>query len=186
MLFALLLLPVLIFGLAALLVVLNYNSLVTLKNAAVAAWHQIDVQLNLRADLVDNLVETVRGYAAHERTVLDDVTRARSDLTGRKSAAEAGRALSGLEAALSRLFAVAENYPDLKADSSFLSLQAKLREIEGLIATARTNYNETVRRYNTACQRFPANLYAATFGFEPRNYVEVAEAKIEPPKVDFS
>jgi LemA protein len=163
-----------------------YNRLVNQKNSAAAAWHQIDVQLTRRADLVGNLVETVKGYAAHEKTVLEDVTNARASVAASKTPAQASEASSGLELALSRLFAVAENYPNLKANTNFLELQAQLQEIESRLAAAREYYNETVRRYNIACESFPANIFAATFGFIPREFFTVAPTKVEPPKVSFS
>jgi len=180
------LIPILILVIAALYFISLYNGLVSLKNSAEASWHQIDVQLTRRADLVGNLVETVKGYAAHEKTVLDDVTAARASMGGIKTAGEAGRALSDLDSALSRLFAVAENYPNLKADSTFLALQKQLQEIENTLASAREYYNEVVRRYNIACESFPANLFAATFGFMQRDYFEVVPSRVEPPKVNFS
>jgi LemA protein len=179
------LIPLAVLAIIAIYFVSIYNGLVTLKNSSAAAWHQIDVQLARRADLVGNLVETVKGYAAHEKTVLQDVTVARASVKESKTVTQAGQAMSDLDQALMRLFAVAENYPNLKADSNFLTLQRQLQEIENSIASARAYYNEIVRRYNTACESFPANTFAATFGFALRDYFEVAPAKAEPPKVDF-
>jgi LemA protein len=181
-----LIIPIIIFVLLAIYFIAAYNRLVRLKNSAAAAWHQIDVHLTRRADLVGNLVETVKGYAAHEKTVLEDVTNARSSVMQSKSAKEAGPASGALDSALSRLFAVAENYPNLKANENFLSLQAQLTEIENRIASAREYYNETVRSFNISCQSFPANIFAQAYGFTPKDYFEVAQAKIEPPKVSFS
>ena len=163
-----------------------YNMLVKKKNSAVAAWHQIDVELTRRADLVGNLVETVKGYAAHEKTVLEDVTNARASVMQSKSAKEAGPASNALDSALGRLFAVAENYPNLKANENFMSLQSQLTEIENRIATAREYYNDIVKGYNISCESFPANIFAQAYGFTPKDYFEVAETKIEPPKVSFS
>ncbi len=180
------LLPIILAVIVAMIAVFIYNNLVTLKNTAVAAWHQIDVQLARRADLVGNLVETVKGYAAHEKTVLEDVTNARSSVMQSKTPGDAGKAMTGLDGALARLFAVAENYPNLKADTSFLSLQNQLREIELSIAEVRQYYNGVVRNYNIACERFPANLFATTFGFAQRDYFEIPETKTEPPKVSFT
>lgn len=181
-----LIIPIIIFVLLAIYFIAAYNRLVKLKNSAVAAWHQIDVHLTRRADLVGNLVETVKGYAAHEKTVLEDVTNARSSVMQSKSAKEAGQASGILDAALTRLFAVAENYPNLKANENFLSLQSQLQELESRIASAREYYNETVRSYNISCESFPANLFAQAYGFTPKEYFEAPQTKIEPPKVSFS
>ena len=186
MLILVLLLPIIIFAIIVFVIVSIYNNLVNLKNSAIAAWHQIDVQLARRADLVGNLVETVKGYAAHEKTTLENVTNARASVQAAKSIPDSARAQSDLESALMRLFAVAENYPNLKADSSFLTLQNQLRDIEQYLAAARETYNELVRRYNTAIETFPANLFASTFGFVPREYFQVPSEKTAPPKVEFS
>jgi LemA protein len=186
MLLLFMLIPILILAIIAIYVASVYNSLVAFKNSAVAAWHQIDVQLARRADLVGNLVETVKGYASHEKTVFEDVTAARSSVMQSRGARQAGEASATLDSALSRLFAVAESYPELKANTNFLTLQGQLTEIENTIAAARQFYNDTVRRYNIASQQFPANIFAASFGFTPMEYFEVATAKTEPPKVSFS
>ncbi len=129
---------------------------------------------------------TVRGYAGHEKGVLENVTAARASVSRSRSVDEAGKATGELDSALARLFAVVENYPDLKANTGFLTLQAQLNEIENSLAMARQTYNETVRRYNTSIESFPANLFASTFGFSPREYFEVPSTKTEPPKVNFS
>jgi LemA protein len=179
-------LPLAIFAVIAVYFISLYNGLVSLKNSSAAAWHQIDVQLTRRADLVGNLVETVRGYAAHEKTVLEDVTSTRASVKNSRSVQDAGKALSDLDQALMRLFAVAENYPTLKADANFRVLQAQLQEIENSLASARQSYNDVVRRYNTACESFPAGLFASTFGFAAREYFEAAPAKTEPPRVSFA
>jgi len=181
-----LVLPILIVAVFAIAIVAIYNNLVNLKNSSIAAWHQIDVQLSRRADLVGNLVETVRGYAAHEKTTLENVTNARALMQSAKSVPDSVKAQTELEGALTRLFAVAENYPNLKADSSFLSLQNQLKELEQSLALARENYNELVRRYNTAIESFPANLFAAAFGFSQREYFQTPADKTAPPKVTFS
>jgi len=186
MLLLLMIIPILLFVIIVIYFTSIYNSLVSLKNSSAAAWHQIDVQLTRRADLVGNLVETVKGYAAHERTVLENVTSARASLLERKGPGDAGKALSELDQALSRLFAVVENYPDLKANANFMSLQSQLQEIENRLAAARENYNEAVRRYNTACESFPASMFAGTFGFSGRAYFEAPPARVEPPKVSFT
>jgi LemA protein len=186
MLLILMLIPILILVIIAIYIASIYNSLVSLKNSAVAAWHQIDVQLARRADLVGNLVETVKGYASHEKTVFEDVTAARSSVMQSRGARQAGEAAATLDSALSKLFAVAEAYPELKANTNFLTLQGQLTEMENTIATARQFYNESVRRYNIATQQFPANIFAGSFGFTTMDYFEVAPAKTEPPKVNFS
>lgn len=184
--FLFMLVPIVIFGLLALIVVFAYNNLVANKNAVDAAWAQIAVQLTRRADLVENLVRTVKGYAAHEKTVLEDVTNARAQTLQTRSAGEAGRATAGLDSALSRLFAVVERYPNLKASANFISLQGQLQEIENRLAGAREYYNETVRRYHNSIQSFPANLFASTFGFASREYFEIEPEKTEPPRVNFA
>jgi LemA protein len=186
MLLILMMVPVIILVILAIYIAGVYNRLVSFKNRSEASWHQIDVQLTRRADLVGNLVETVKGYAAHEKSVFEDVAAARSGVMQSKKPSEAGPALSNLDSALTRLFAVAENYPNLKADSSFLNLQSQLQEIENSLANTRQVYNETVRRYNTACESFPANTFASSFGFAIRDYFEAAPGRIEPPKVNFS
>ncbi len=163
MLLIFLLIPIAILAIAVIYFVSIYNNLVSFKNAAVAAWHQIDVQLTRRADLVGNLVETVKGYASHEKTVFEDVATARSSVMQSRGARQAGEASASLDSALSRLFAVAESYPDLKASANFMSLQAQLTELENTIAAARQFYNDNVRRYNVAVQQFPATLFASSF-----------------------
>jgi len=167
-------------------IIMKYNGLITFRNQVENGWKQIDVQLKRRHDLIPNLVETVKGYAAHEKTTLENVTNARASVQAAKSIPDSARAQSDLESALMRLFAVAENYPNLKADSSFLTLQNQLRDIEQYLAAARETYNELVRRYNTAIETFPANLFASTFGFVPREYFQVPSEKTAPPKVEFS
>jgi LemA protein len=186
MLLLLMIIPLLIFGIVVIYLVSIYNGLVSLKNAAAAAWHQIDVQLTRRADLAMNLVETVKGYAAHEKGVFENVAAARSSLLQSRNPVDSGKASTELEGALARLFAVAENYPDLKASANFLTLQSQLQDIENKLASAREYYNETVRRYNTACESFPANAFAVSFGFAPRMYFEAEPTKTEPPRVSFT
>ncbi len=186
MLLLLMFIPILIFAVIVIYLIAVYNNLVSFKNSSVAAWHQIDVQLVRRADLVGNLVETVKGYAAHEKTVFEDVTAARSSMMQSRGARQAGEASAALDSALSRLFAVAENYPELKASTNFMSLQGQLTEIENSIAGARQYYNDNVRRYNIAVQQFPATMFAASFGFSVLDYFEAAPAQTEPPKVSFT
>jgi LemA protein len=162
-----------------------YNRLVNLKNYVDEAYSQIDVLLTKRADLVPNLVETVKGYAKHEKTVLENVTASRAALLEAKEPGEKFKASEGLGATLKSLFAVAENYPDLKADQNFRDLQSQLSQIETELAATRMTYNQQVRSYNTLQETFPANLFARTFGHVPRQYYEIAVEKKEPPKVAF-
>jgi LemA protein len=172
--------------LLALYLVLLYNGLVQKRNRVDNAWAQIDVQLRRRQDLIPNLVETVKGYAAHERGTLDEVTEARAAAVSAQTPAEAGAAEGFLTQALGRLFAVAEAYPDLKANENFRDLQAQLGETEDKIAVSRQVYNDTVLTYHNAIQTFPAVVFAGTLGFRPREFFEVEEATDrEAPAVSF-
>ncbi len=176
----------LLLGFVVLFAILSYNHLVQLRNQVKNAWHQIDVQLKRRADLVPNLVETVKGYMKHERTVLENVTKARAALVNAGSVREKAQASNMLTAALKTLFAVAENYPDLKASQNFLMLQEELAGIENKIAYARQFYNDTVMKYNIALQSFPSNIIAKLFGFKPEfEYFEIEEAERAAPRVSF-
>jgi len=167
-------------------VVLTYNGLVRLKNRVDAAWAQIDVQLRRRYDLIPNLVETVKGYAAHERETFEQVTRARAAAIGAQSPAEQARAENALTSALKSLFAVAEAYPELKANENFLNLQEELTGTEGRIAYARQFYNDTVLRLNTRIESFPANVIAGLFRFGKREFFEAEEPEArDVPKVQF-
>ncbi|RJQ50814.1 MAG: LemA family protein [Actinobacteria bacterium] len=166
-------------------VIALYNRLVTLRNRIDNAWSQIDVQLKRRYDLIPNLVETVKGYAAHERELFENVTKARASAINAQTVGEQAQAENMLTQTLRSLFAVAENYPDLKANQNFLLLQEELSGTESKIAFARQFYNDTVMTYNTTIQRFPANLLAGMFGFSQREYFEIEEAAREPVKVDF-
>ena len=165
--------------------ILLYNRLVRLRNQTTNSWHQIDVQLQKRADLVPNLVETVKGYAAHEKGVFERVTQARNQWQKAASVGEKAEASNMLTGALKSLFAVAENYPELKANQNFLMLQEELSGIESKIAYARQFYNDSVMSFNNAQETFPGNLFAANFGFKPREYFQAEEAKKGVPKVDF-
>jgi LemA protein len=170
----------------ALYVVVLYNGLVQKRNRVDNAWSQIDVQLKRRHDLIPNLVETVKGYAAHERGTFQAVTDARAAATGARSPAEAAAAENVLSQALGRLFAVAEAYPELKANENFLDLQGQLRETEDKIAISRQVYNDTVLTFNNAIQVFPAVVIAGALGFSKREYFEVESADDrEPPAVSF-
>jgi LemA protein len=165
--------------------VYGYNRLVRLRQEANTGWANIDVQLQRRTDLIPNLVETVRGYAAHERETFDEVTRARSELQRAGTPAAAAVADAGLTAALGRLFAVAEAYPELKASQNFLELQEELTDTEDKISAARRYYNATVMHFNTATQTFPWLLVALPLGFRPREFFS-AEGDTAPPEVTFA
>jgi LemA protein len=163
-----------------------YNKLVTLRNRAENAWAQVDVQLRKRYDLIPNLVEAVKGYAAHERAVFDEVTKARTAAQQAQSVQEQAQAENALTAAIGRLFAVAEAYPELRATENFQQLQAQLTEVEGDIAVSRQVYNDTVLTYDTALETVPTSIIAGIFNFRPREYFEVEEAAIrEAPQVSF-
>ena len=162
-----------------------YNRLVNLKNRTDNAWAQVDVQLKKRADLVPNLVEIVKGYAAHEKGVFEAVTKARSAIMGATGVADMQQAQNGLTSALKSLFAVAENYPQLKADAQFKLLQEQLEGIESNIASARQFYNDSVMEFTNAIQMFPSSIIAGMFGFKGREYFQVAEADREVVKVKF-
>jgi LemA protein len=169
-----------------LLLVWLYNNLVRLRNRVDNAWAQVEVQLKRRWDLIPNLVETVKGYAAHERETFEAVTEARARAQSASNPAEAAQAEGILGAALGRLFAVAEAYPELQADENFRQLQAELAETENKVATSRQVYNDTVLTYNNAVQTFPGLVVAGPFGFTIREFFEVEdEAQREPPSVDF-
>ena len=171
--------------LLALAVVLLYNRLVRLRNRTENAWSQVDVQLRRRYDLVPNLVETVKGYAAHERATFEEVTRARAAAEAASGVTEQARAEKVLTAALGRLFALAEAYPELRATENFQRLQADLTDIEGDIAVARQVYNDTVLSYMNAIQTVPTNIVAGLFRFGPRPYFELEDAAREPVRVEF-
>jgi LemA protein len=181
---------VLIWILAAILVVaivfvLMYNTLITLKSRIDNAWAQIDVQLKRRADLIPNLVETVKGYAKHERGVFEEVTKARSALLTAKGPKEAARAEAGLAGALKTLFAVAENYPTLKANENFMMLQEELSGTESKVAYARQLYNDTVLEYNMKIAMIPWSLLAGMFNFTAREYFKAEESERAAVKVKF-
>jgi LemA protein len=169
-----------------LIVVGMYNKLVSLRNRAENAWAQVDVQLRKRYDLIPNLVETVKGYAAHERQVFEEVTEARTRAQQAQGVQDQAQAENALTAAIGRLFAVAEAYPELRATENFQQLQAQLTEVEGDIAVSRQVYNDTVLTYDTALETVPTSIIAGIFNFRPREYFEVEEAAIrEAPQVSF-
>ncbi|RLE01634.1 MAG: LemA family protein [Candidatus Aminicenantes bacterium] len=163
-----------------------YNRLITLRNRCDNAWAQVDVQLRRRYDLIPNLVETVKGYAQHEREVFEKVTEARAKAINAQTVKEQGEAENLLSGALKSLFAVVENYPELKANQNFLMLQEELAGTESKIAYARQFYNDMVMKFNTKLQVFPSNLIARIFNFAEKDYFEIEEsAAREPVKVSF-
>src|SRR5687768_12246491 len=174
-----------IVAVAALLLVVLYNRFVRLRNRVDNAWAQIEVQLKRRWDLIPNLVETVKGYAAHERETFENVTQARAAAQQAKTPAESAQAEGILGQALGRLFAVAEAYPELQADENFRQLQTELAETENKIAVSRQVYNDTVPTFNTAIQTVPGLLIAGPFGFAQRDFFEVEEGAREAPRVAF-
>jgi LemA protein len=170
----------------ALLLVALYNRLVQQRNRVDNAWAQVEVQLKRRWDLIPNLVETVKGYAAHERETFEAVTQARARAQQAGNPAEAAQAEGILGAALGRLLAVAEAYPELQADENFRQLQTELSETENRVAVSRQVYNDTVLTYNNTVQTFPGLVLAGPFGFSIREFFEVEEeAQRQPPVVDF-
>jgi LemA protein len=162
-----------------------YNRLVTLRNRVDNAWSQIDVQLRRRYDLIPNLVETVKGYAAHERETLEAVVAARGAAMSAQTVAEHSQAENMLSGTLKSLFALAEAYPDLKANQNFLMLQEELSGTESKIAYARQFYNDSVMSYNTATQTVPSSIVAGMFGFKQREYFEIEAAAAAPVQVQF-
>ncbi len=167
--------------------VLSYNRLVRLQVRSEESWRDIDTQLKRRYDLIPNLVETVKGYASHERGVFEQVTLARTRAMGASSPKEQAVAEEGLKGALKTLFAVVENYPQLKANENFMKLQQSLEEVEDTIQRARVYYNAVVRDLNTRIRVFPQSLIASLFGFKDREfYMLPSEAGREAPKVKFS
>jgi LemA protein len=162
-----------------------YNRLVRLKVRVDNGWSQIDVQLRRRYDLIPNLVETVQGYAAHEKEVFETITVARSQAMGAQGVGEQAQAENQVTAGLGRLIAVAENYPDLKANENFLALQEELTGTESKIAYARQFYNDQVMRLNTAIQSFPSSVLAKAFHFEPREFFNIEEPARGPIQVEF-
>jgi len=170
----------------ALLVATIYNRLITLKNRAKEALSDIDVQSKRRYDLIPNLVETVKGYAAHEKGLLENVTAARTAAMSGGSALDRAKSEDTLSGTLKSLFAVAENYPDLKANVNFLELQRELSDTENKMMASRRFYNSTVNDLNTAVMKFPTNLLAGMFGFHEEKFFELSSAaEKEPVKVSF-
>jgi LemA protein len=174
----------------ALLAVFIYNSLVKAKNRTDEAWSDITVQLKRRYDLIPNLVNTVKGYATHEKNVFEEVTEARAQALNAQTVTETAKADNQFQSALKSLFAVAENYPDLKANQSFQQLQAELVDTEDKIQAARRFYNGAARDLNIKIQSFPTNIFAGMMGFKKRDFFDVTEAEAaavsQPVNVDFS
>jgi LemA protein len=163
----------------------GYNTLVSEKEAINSAWSQVENQLQRRNDLIPNLVETTKGYAAHEKEIFENIANARSRLIGAGSRNEKIDAANNLSSSLSRLLVIAERYPDLKADKQFARLSDELAGTENRLATERMRYNEAVRTYNTSIQTFPTVLMARTFGFQPEKYFEAPKEAQQVPQVKF-
>ena len=162
-----------------------YNSLISLKNKINNGWAQIETQLQRRYDLIPNLVETVKGYATHEREIFENIAKARASLMNAQSVSDKANADNALTATLKSLFAIAENYPDLKASQNFSDLQMELTSTENKIAFARQFYNDTVMRFNTAIELFPKNIIATMFSFKAREYYECKLDAKDPIQVKF-
>src|SRR5262250_1687311 len=162
------------------------NQMVSLNEQVKSNWSEVDVNLQRRADLIPNLVETVKGYAAQEQTVFGDIAKARSALLGAQTPQDKIAANNQLDGAIGRLLLVVENYPQLKSNENFLRLQDELAGTENRIAVERKRYNDTLRDYDTYVQQFPASLFAASAGFKPNNaYFEASEGSRAVPRVDF-
>jgi LemA protein len=165
-----------------------YNGLVTMRQRVNQAFADVDVQLRQRHDLVPNLVETVKGYAAHERGTLDEVVKARNAAVAAQGPAQQAAAENMLSGALRQLFALSEAYPDLKANTEFQQLQNELTDLENKIAASRRFFNSAVQEYNTSIQRFPAALFATSFGFTPKDFFDLGtdrQAELQAPQVKF-
>ncbi len=172
-------------ALLVLYAIVLFNGLVRLRNRVSEAWSDIDVQLKRRYDLIPNLISTVKGYAGHEKEVFEKVTEARSRAMGVGTAAGKAEAENMLTGALKSLFAVAEAYPDLKANQNFLELQRELSDTENKIQAARRFYNGNVLELNNKIDMFPSNILAGVFGFAKREFFEVADGEKEPVRVEF-
>ncbi len=176
---------VIILVVLAVIVIGMYNGLVQLRNRVQNAWAQIDVQLKRRHDLIPNLVETVKGYMKYEQETLEKVIKARGAAMAAQGVAATAQAENQLTSTLKSLFALVENYPDLKANQNMLQLQEELTTTENRIAFARQHFNDSVMTYNTALQTFPRNIIAGMFGFTASEFFAAAEAEREPVKVQF-
>lgn len=171
--------------LLVLFVAMVYNKMVANKNRTLEAWSGVDVFLKKRYDVIPNLVETVKGYATHEKSTFDDITRHRAEAMGAKSPEEKIESENKLGQSLMNLFAVAENYPELKANSNFMQLQQQLVDLENDIEKSRRYYNGTVRENNTYIESFPSNIIAGLFKFEKKPFFEISNAEKETPRVSF-
>jgi LemA protein len=175
-----------VLGIVVVWIIGMYNGLIRLRNIVKNAWSQIDVQLKRRHDLIPNLVETVKGYAGHEKSTLENVTKARNQAVQAQGPQAQGQAEGMLSQALGRLMVVVEQYPDLKANQNFLGLQEELSSTENRIGFARQAYNDSVMSYNTRIQSFPANIIAGMFSFKDAEFFEIEdETAREVPKVQF-
>lgn len=168
-----------------LLFVIIYNNLIKQRNRVENAWAQVEVQLKRRHDLIPNLLETVKGYAKHEKTLFENITKARTAVMSSSNVNETAEASNYLSSTLKSLFAVAENYPDLKANQNFLQLQRDLLETEDKIAYMRQFYNDTVMKYNISIQTIPTNIIASLTGFQKKELFEAAQTEREVPKIEF-
>ena len=168
----------------ALMVISGYNSLVSKEESVDTAYSNVSVMLERRADLIPNLVNTVKGYMEHETEVIENITTARENLLGAKNIDEQMEANDQLTASLDALMVVVENYPDLKASENFIQLSDELAGTENRISTARKDYNDEVKSYNTAIKKFPTNILASMFGFEQKEYFEAKESATEVPEVE--
>lgn len=174
-----------VLGVGAVWLVLTYNGLITSRNQTDEAWSDIEVQMKRRYDLIPNLVDTVKGYAAHEKGVFEAVTKARANAMGAQTPEEHAKAENALTGTLKTLFAVAESYPQLQATGNFLQLQTELTDTENKIQASRRFYNGNVRDFNTKMQVFPTNIIANILGFKKRDFFDAPDVVNEPPKVSF-
>lgn len=163
----------------------TYNSLVSIREDVNSKYSDISVQLERRADLIPNLVNSVKGYMKHEQDIIDSVTKAREKLVNANGVLEEASANDELTNALNNLFVVVENYPDLKSNTNFIQLQDELAGTENRIAVARTNYNDAIKEYNKSIKMFPKNIFANMMGFDEREYFEANETSLEVPDVSF-
>lgn len=162
-----------------------YNDLVTKRNQVKSSWSKIDVQLKRRTDLIPNLVEIVKGYAQHEKETFSQVSQARASLMNARNIDDIQKSNSQLSRSLVNLFAIAERYPELKANTNFLNLQGQIQESEDKIAIYRERFNNFVLVYNNSCEQFPGNLVVQMFGFKTANFIEISEDEKAVPKVQF-
>lgn len=179
---------IIVIGIIVLLAIVSvgsYNNLAAMDENVEGAWAQVENQLKRRADLIPNLLETVKGYAGHEKDVIDSITSARAQYANAATPQEFAEANEGLNNAIKSLNVIVENYPDLKANQNFADLQVELAGTENRIATARMRYNDVVKEYNTKIRRFPTNILAGMFGFDKREYFEINQQDAEVPKVNF-